>query len=164
MVGIVIALAKIEVEDVDGVYLLDDLVVLAMPIWALMDVVVPNSICRKKSLSLVSCTSTMMILPSLVSAFTSTRLPLSSYLALNDINKWNCTLEVPIVGLEDYKIAEQWKEFFFFNGIETGVTTGIGVESYPQVLFDTNYNLRGQRLDAPQKGINIIGGKKVVVK
>jgi len=26
------------------------------------------------------------------------------------------------------------------------------------------YNLRGQRLAAPQKGINIIGGKKVVVK
>jgi len=26
------------------------------------------------------------------------------------------------------------------------------------------YNLRGQRLAAPQKGINIINGKKVVVK
>jgi len=26
------------------------------------------------------------------------------------------------------------------------------------------YNLRGQRLTAPQKGINIIAGKKVVVK
>jgi hypothetical protein len=26
------------------------------------------------------------------------------------------------------------------------------------------YNLRGQRLTAPQKGINIIGGRKVVVK
>jgi len=26
------------------------------------------------------------------------------------------------------------------------------------------YNLRGQRLSAPQKGINIVGGRKVVVK
>ncbi len=26
------------------------------------------------------------------------------------------------------------------------------------------YNLRGQRLTAPQKGINIVGAKKVVVK
>ncbi|MDE7455971.1 MAG: hypothetical protein K2M96_04605 [Prevotella sp.] len=26
------------------------------------------------------------------------------------------------------------------------------------------YNLRGQRLTAPQKGVNIIGGRKVVVK
>lgn len=26
------------------------------------------------------------------------------------------------------------------------------------------YNLRGQRLKAPQKGINIIGGRKVIVK
>ncbi len=38
-------------------------------------------------------------------------------------------------------------------------------------LIETNnankvniYNLRGQRLTAPQKGINIIGGRKVVVK
>ena len=33
--------------------------------------------------------------------------------ALDDINKWNCTLLVPEGGLAAYKAADQWKEFFF---------------------------------------------------
>ena len=33
--------------------------------------------------------------------------------ALDDINKWNCTLKVPEGGLAAYQAANQWKEFFF---------------------------------------------------
>ena len=33
--------------------------------------------------------------------------------ALDDINKWNCTLKVPEGGLAAYQVANQWKEFFF---------------------------------------------------
>lgn len=33
--------------------------------------------------------------------------------ALDDINKFNCTLYVPTSAVDDYKAAEQWKEFFF---------------------------------------------------
>ena len=29
---------------------------------------------------------------------------------------------------------------------------------------DTYFNLNGQRLSAPQKGINIVNGKKVIIK
>ena len=41
--------------------------------------------------------------------------------------------------------------------------------SIRNIKMDTNldvpiYNLNGQRLDKPRKGINIIGGKKVVIK
>ena len=42
-----------------------------------------------------------------------------------------------------------------------------GISSITMDAIDSNtpiYNLRGQRLAAPQKGINIIGGKKVIVK
>lgn len=42
-----------------------------------------------------------------------------------------------------------------------------GISSITTDAIDSNtpiYNLRGQRLAAPQKGINIIGGKKVMVK
>ena len=42
-----------------------------------------------------------------------------------------------------------------------------GISSITMNAIDGNtpiYNLRGQRLAAPQKGINIIGGKKVIVK
>ena len=42
-----------------------------------------------------------------------------------------------------------------------------GISTITMDAIDSNtpiYNLRGQRLAAPQKGINIIGGKKVIVK
>ena len=45
-----------------------------------------------------------------------------------------------------------------------GQTTGINDVFIDQQLDAPIYNLSGQRLSAPQKGINIIGGKKVVVK
>ena len=35
--------------------------------------------------------------------------------ALDDINKWECTLTVPKGSLTSYQQAEQWKEFFFIN-------------------------------------------------
>jgi hypothetical protein len=44
----------------------------------------------------------------------------------------------------------------------TGVneTATFGTESTPRQI----YNLQGQRLDAPQRGMNIINGRKVVIK
>lgn len=33
--------------------------------------------------------------------------------ALDDINKWNCTLNVPAGSMQAYQTADQWKEFFF---------------------------------------------------
>ena len=49
---------------------------------------------------------------------------------------------------------------------EYTIGTGTGIRNITMdSQADTHiYNLRGQRLTAPQKGINIIGGKKVVVK
>ena len=37
--------------------------------------------------------------------------------ALDDINKWNCTLWVPEKYKAEYQSAEQWKGFFFIEGI-----------------------------------------------
>ena len=37
--------------------------------------------------------------------------------ALDDINKWSCTLWVPEKYKAEYQSAEQWKEFFFVEGI-----------------------------------------------
>ena len=41
--------------------------------------------------------------------------------ALDDINKWNCTLYVPSESMMDYQTANQWKDFFFINEIPTGI-------------------------------------------
>ena len=37
--------------------------------------------------------------------------------ALDDINKWNCTLSVPEGYITVYQAADQWKEFFFINEV-----------------------------------------------
>ena len=50
---------------------------------------------------------------------------------------------------------------YFTDKTATGVK---GVTSEADRLHAPVYNLSGQRLTAPRKGINIIGGKKVVVK
>lgn len=41
--------------------------------------------------------------------------PICGLQALDDINKWNCQLNVPIGYKEPYTEAEQWKEFFFIE-------------------------------------------------
>ncbi len=41
--------------------------------------------------------------------------PVCSSQALDDINKWNCTLQVPANSKTQYQAAEQWKEFFFIE-------------------------------------------------
>ena len=81
--------------------------------------------------------------------------------ALDDINKWNCILKVPVGSLASYMAADQWKEFFF---IEENVTDGVEDiiinDMQPEVIYDLN----GRRVENPIKGIYIVGGKKVMIK
>ena len=51
--------------------------------------------------------------------------------ALDDINKWECVLHVPSESIDDYKAADQWKEFFFVeptSGIENIAVDGAEVK------------------------------------
>ena len=99
--------------------------------------------------------------------------------ALDDINKWECTLVVPEGRVDAYRNAEQWKEFFFIeegNGIATGI---IDNNQYPITNdrdVDEVYDLQGRNIGADmfetspyKRGINIIRmsdgtTRKVVVK
>ena len=46
--------------------------------------------------------------------------------ALDDINKWDCTLFIPTGSLASYQAADQWKDFFFIFFIKEGSeNTGI---------------------------------------
>lgn len=49
---------------------------------------------------------------------------------------------------------------------EEGETTSISVplNDHKQIITDDIFNLAGQRLNAPKKGVNIMNGKKVVIK
>ena len=84
--------------------------------------------------------------------------------ALDDINKWECTLYVPQESLDAYRSAAQWKEFFF---LETGIKNVLDTPS--SATESERYSTDGTRLASPQKGINIIRMsdgtvKKVLVK
>ena len=55
----------------------------------------------------------------------------------------------------------------FVMGFDDGETTSIRTVNGSGLTVhgsDTYYNLNGQRLSAPQKGINIVNGKKVIIK
>ena len=89
--------------------------------------------------------------------------PVCGSQAMDDINKWDCTLTVPNGSTAAYQAADQWKEFLFtqdYDAYKAGVSDiTADVDKAAPV-----YSLSGLRLAAPRKGINIIGGKKVVMK
>jgi hypothetical protein len=68
---------------------------------------------------------------------------------------------VPSGTIDKYKDTSGWKDFEnIVEGIPSGIK-GVLLESdknYP--IYDIN----GRKLEGPQRGINIINGKKVVVK
>ena len=72
----------------------------------------------------------------------------------------NATLYVPKGTIDKYKATEGWKDFLF---IEEGNPTGIKTIENTQIK-NKFYDLNGVRLSEPKKGINIINGKKVVIK
>ncbi len=51
---------------------------------------------------------------------------------------------------------------FMFDDIESGISI-INIHN-PETFTEGIYNLNGQRISAPQKGVNIINGKKVIVE
>ena len=73
-----------------------------------------------------------------------------------------CTLYVPVGSEQKYREAEGWKLFTHIVGVED--PAGIATIHTEKNGYSAVYNLSGQRLAAPQKGLNIIGGKKVAVR
>ena len=73
----------------------------------------------------------------------------------------NATLYVPFGTKDKYKTTTGWKDFVF---IEEGNPAGINVVKNPQDSNTTIYDMNGVRLPEPKKGINIVNGKKVIVK
>ena len=71
------------------------------------------------------------------------------------------TLHVPASAVNAYKAADPWKNFK--NIIEAN-PTGIKAIENTQTKNTTIYDMNGVRLSEPKKGINIINGKKVVIK
>ena len=78
----------------------------------------------------------------------------------SQITFMNAMLYVPTGKMEVYKATEGWKDFAnIVEGTPTGITS---VTSDKETTNAPVYDLNGRRLTEPQKGINIIGGKKVL--
>ena len=72
--------------------------------------------------------------------------------ALDDINKWNCTLSVPQSCISAYQQADQWKEFFFINDGATGIR-----RTTSELPSSINiYDMNGYKNGELRRGINII--------
>lgn len=70
-----------------------------------------------------------------------------------------CTVYVPAEALDAYKADEGWSQFFSTQPI---VTTAISSTAALRQADSTVYSLSGLRRDGLRKGINIVGGKKVM--
>jgi hypothetical protein len=86
--------------------------------------------------------------------------------ALDDINKWNCTLKIPEGTNSAYMAADQWKEFFFIENVPNAIN-GVVVDGDDADKNAPVYNLQGMKMqdvDNLPKGVYIINGKKYLVK
>lgn len=74
----------------------------------------------------------------------------------------NVLLYVPWESIGAYEAADGWKNFFHIQGTKvSGIESAeADSENQPAAIFD----LQGRKLSSPQKGINIVGGKKVLMK
>jgi hypothetical protein len=77
-------------------------------------------------------------------------------------SKWDATLHVlPGCG-EAYKNAYGWEKF---ANIAEDATTDIGIQ--PTIISNKEnvyYDLRGNQLTHPEKGLYIVNSKKIIVK
>jgi hypothetical protein len=89
--------------------------------------------------------------------------PVCGTQALDDINKWECTLLVPDGSLALYQAADQWKEFFFMDIAPDGIKEVHSSESIVHSSSSGIYDLSGRKIvngnlsnGKLPRGINII--------
>lgn len=87
--------------------------------------------------------------------------PLCEEWAFDDVDRTNSVLRVPKGSVELYRAADGWSTFANIIAIDgTGIDAVAGRADNAQKVYD----IEGRRLWAPHKGLNIVDGRKVMVK
>lgn len=147
---------------------------------SLTSVVIPNSVTSIGGLAFYNCTNLSKItIPNSVtdirsSAFVYTYNLMWIYVlnttpptsndgtVFDDYSYRNATLYVPKESVEAYQTTAPWKYFTNIQGIDV---SGIkDVKADVDARQNTCYDLNGRKLNGPKTGLNIINGKKVMVK
>ena len=76
-------------------------------------------------------------------------------------SSYDATLMVPTGSKSSYESADYWKNFTNIEEIDVTGVEGIRMEKRQDGKV---YDLNGRRLSAPTKGINVMDGKKVLMK
>lgn len=64
--------------------------------------------------------------------------PVCGEQALDDINKWDCTLYVPDESSDEYQAAPQWKDFFFIEEMDAVLVAELSLNLEEVILAPTN--------------------------
>ncbi len=74
----------------------------------------------------------------------------------------NINVFVPQGSLSAYQVADGWEKFKNLQEFDpTGVET---IKADMEKVDDTYYDIQGRKLNAPKNGLNIINGKKVLIR
>lgn len=75
---------------------------------------------------------------------------------------YSSNVYVPIGSLSAYKNANEWKDFINLQEFNsTGIEEVKANEKNANTVY---YDIQGRKLNRPRNGLNIINGKKVIIK
>lgn len=120
----------------------------------LTEIVLPRSVRSIGSLAFLSCTRLALFYSA------NPVPPATDEHCFNGLPE-DATLYVPEGSVETYRRADEWSNF---KNIKEFDATGINGVEVDKNGKNVCYDLSGRRLSAPVKGLNIVGGKKVMVK
>lgn len=84
--------------------------------------------------------------------------------SFDDNSYRNATLYVPMEAVETYRTMEPWKNFTDIQGVDMSGIKDAKVTATTATSPHIYYDLNGRKLNEPKTGLNIINGKKVMVK
>ena len=92
--------------------------------------------------------------------------PVCGTQALDDINKWNCKLQVPEASVPAYQAADQWKEFFFIEALKDiipGDANGDEQVNVTDIVATVNYIMNKPSDDFNKYAADVNGDGEVNV-